>query len=66
MCGIAGWIGYDRDLTAPRETDILAAMTKTMERRGPDSGGLWTDRHVGFGHRRLAVIDLAGGATKTL
>jgi asparagine synthase (glutamine-hydrolysing) len=62
MCGIVGWVGYDRDLTAARETDILAAMTKTMERRGPDSGGLWTDRHVGFGHRRLAVIDLAGGA----
>ena len=32
-----------------------------MARRGPDAGGVWIDRHVGLGHRRLAVIDLAGG-----
>ena len=25
------------------------------------SGGVWIDRHVGLGHRRLAIIDLAGG-----
>ncbi len=36
-------------------------MTKTMARRGPDASGVWIDRHVGLGHRRLAVIDLAGG-----
>jgi asparagine synthase (glutamine-hydrolysing) len=36
-------------------------MTKTMEFRGPDAGGIWTDGHAGFGHRRLAVIDLVGG-----
>jgi asparagine synthase (glutamine-hydrolysing) len=61
MCGIAGWISYDRDLRSEPEKRILAAMTKTMERRGPDAGGLWVDRHVGFGHRRLAVIDIEGG-----
>jgi hypothetical protein len=38
MCGIAGWISYDRDLRS-----------------------FWVDRHVGFGHRRLAVIDIEGG-----
>ena len=59
MCGIAGWVSYDRDLTSRRKT--IEAMTKTMERRGPDAGGLWIDRHVGLGHRRLAIIDLAGG-----
>ncbi len=32
-----------------------------MARRGPDAGGVWIDRHVGLGHRRLAVIDLAAG-----
>jgi asparagine synthetase B (glutamine-hydrolysing) len=36
-------------------------MTGTMARRGPDAGGVWVDRHVGLGHRRLAVIDRAGG-----
>ena len=59
MCGIAGWVSYDRDLETQR--DIIEAMTKTMARRGPDAGGVWIDRHVGLGHRRLAVIDLAGG-----
>jgi asparagine synthase (glutamine-hydrolysing) len=61
MCGFAGWVSYHRNLTAEPERRILAAMTETMERRGPDAGGLWTDRHVGLGHRRLAVIDLIGG-----
>lgn len=61
MCGIAGWISYDRDLRLESEQRILAAMTRTMERRGPDASGLWVDRHVGFGHRRLAVIDIEGG-----
>jgi asparagine synthase (glutamine-hydrolysing) len=59
MCGIAGWVSYEGDLKSQR--DIIATMTKTMERRGPDAGGVWIDRHVGLGHRRLAVIDLAGG-----
>ena len=59
MCGIAGWVSYNGDLTRERKT--IEAMTKTMERRGPDAGGVWIDRHAGLGHRRLAVIDLAGG-----
>src|SRR5262249_23227528 len=59
MCGIAGWVSYDRDLEAHRE--VIAAMTGTMALRGPDAGGVWIDRHVALGHRRLAVIDLVGG-----
>jgi asparagine synthase (glutamine-hydrolysing) len=59
MCGIAGWVSYDGDLKSQR--DVIATMTKTMARRGPDAGGVWIDRHAGLGHRRLAVIDLAGG-----
>jgi asparagine synthase (glutamine-hydrolysing) len=66
MCGIAGWVSYDLDLRREAEKRVLAAMAKTMARRGPDAGGLWTDRHVGFGHRRLAVIDLEGGVQPML
>src|SRR4051794_29678142 len=36
-------------------------MAATMALRGPDAEGVWLDRHVAFGHRRLAVIDIAGG-----
>jgi asparagine synthase (glutamine-hydrolysing) len=59
VCGITGWVDYERDLTKERETAL--AMTETMALRGPDDQGLWTDRHVALGHRRLAVIDIAGG-----
>ncbi|MFD5784106.1 asparagine synthase (glutamine-hydrolyzing) [Streptomyces sp. NPDC126933] len=59
MCGIAGWVAYDSDLTKRR--DVLDAMTGTMACRGPDDSGTWVRPHVGLGHRRLAVIDLAGG-----
>ena len=60
MCGMAGWVSYNGNLKEQR--DVITAMTKTMACRGPDAGGVFIDRHVGLGHRRLAVIDLAGGA----
>ncbi|WP_018348710.1 asparagine synthase (glutamine-hydrolyzing) [Longispora albida] len=59
MCGIAGWVSFNRDLTA--ELGTLEAMTATMALRGPDASGLLVERHAALGHRRLAVIDIAGG-----
>ncbi|TDR38501.1 asparagine synthase (glutamine-hydrolysing) [Tahibacter aquaticus] len=59
MCGIAGWLSFSSDLRERR--DVISAMTQTLALRGPDAGGVWVDRHIGLGHRRLAVIDLSGG-----
>ncbi|MFH8751958.1 asparagine synthase (glutamine-hydrolyzing) [Streptomyces rimosus] len=59
MCGIAGWLSYGRDLE--RERPTVEAMTATMALRGPDAFGVWTDRHIALGHRRLSIIDLEGG-----
>ncbi len=59
MCGITGWISYDRDLR--NEIAALDAMTETMACRGPDDRGTWVEGPAGLGHRRLAIIDLAGG-----
>ncbi|MFJ5533043.1 asparagine synthase (glutamine-hydrolyzing) [Streptomyces sp. NPDC093261] len=59
MCGITGWVSYDRDLRA--EGPTLDAMTETMACRGPDARGTWTEGHAALGHRRLAIIDLPGG-----
>lgn len=59
MCGITGWVSYDRDLRA--EAATLDAMTETMACRGPDARGTWTDGPAALGHRRLAIIDLPGG-----
>ncbi len=60
MCGIAGWVSFGRDLSRERMT--IDAMTETMACRGPDAVGVWSDRHAALGHRRLAVLDLPGGA----
>jgi asparagine synthase (glutamine-hydrolysing) len=60
MCGITGWISFERDLT--RQRDLLDAMTQTMACRGPDASGTWVEGPAALGHRRLAVIDLPGGA----
>lgn len=60
MCGIAGWIDWQRDLT--KEGPILQRMGDTLRRRGPDAEGIWLSEHAAFAHRRLIVIDPAGGA----
>ncbi|MFJ9162549.1 asparagine synthase (glutamine-hydrolyzing) [Streptomyces griseoviridis] len=59
MCGITGWISFDRDLRS--EAATLDAMTETMSCRGPDDRGTWVQGHAALGHRRLAIIDLPGG-----
>jgi asparagine synthase (glutamine-hydrolysing) len=59
MCGIAGWVSFERNLENERQS--VEAMTRTMALRGPDAGGIWLAPHAGIGHRRLSVIDLEGG-----
>jgi asparagine synthase (glutamine-hydrolysing) len=59
MCGITGWISFDRDLE--REQGVVDAMTETMACRGPDASGTYVAGPAALGHRRLAIIDLAGG-----
>ncbi|AGL16735.1 asparagine synthase (glutamine-hydrolyzing) [Actinoplanes sp. N902-109] len=59
MCGITGWLDFDRPPAGQRA--IAQAMTDTMACRGPDAEGLVYDGPVALGHRRLAVIDVAGG-----
>jgi asparagine synthase (glutamine-hydrolysing) len=56
MCGIAGILSTDpaRDVTMRRMLDALA-------HRGPDGEGIYHDELVTLGHRRLSIIDLAGG-----
>ena len=60
MCGITGWVSFERDLT--RHEADLNVMIATMACRGPDAGDSWLDHHAALGNRRLAVIDIEGGA----
>jgi asparagine synthase (glutamine-hydrolysing) len=59
MCGIAGWIDWQQDLT--QQGSVLKAMADTLLNRGPDAEGFWSSTHVGFAHRRLVIVDPNGG-----
>ncbi|MBT8444158.1 MAG: amidotransferase 1, exosortase A system-associated [Gammaproteobacteria bacterium] len=60
MCGIAGIFDLDGGRNIDRA--VLEAMNQTQVHRGPDGCGYHVEPGVGFGHRRLAIIDLSGGA----
>ena len=57
MCGIAGFAGIGA-------YDDVVRMTHALAHRGPDGDGFYVDdaQRVFLGHRRLAIIDIAGGA----
>jgi asparagine synthase (glutamine-hydrolysing) len=59
MCGLCGVLNYDGQ--APVDQEGLAAMTATLQRRGPDDLGYFCSGPVGLGHRRLSIIDLEMG-----
>ncbi len=59
MCGIVGIF----DLKEKREINrqLLSKMNESQFHRGPDEGGLHIEPGLGFGHRRLSIIDLSSG-----
>jgi asparagine synthase (glutamine-hydrolysing) len=59
MCGIAGWIDRAADLTTQRP--IIEAMTEPIVSRGPDDSGYFISPRAALGHRRLVIVDPAGG-----
>ena len=59
MCGIAGVLYTDPD--RPVDPRVLRAMGDCLAHRGPDAEGFWSAPGIGLVHRRLSIIDLAGG-----
>ena len=57
MCGISGSYGFGADTE-----DIARRMNAALAHRGPDGEGLFLSGRAGLAHRRLAIIDIAGGA----
>lgn len=51
---------------APASPAILKKMTDAIAHRGPDGEGQWTDRNIGIGHRRLAVLDLSSAGNQPM
>jgi asparagine synthase (glutamine-hydrolysing) len=67
MCGIVGALSFDGSDFVPSES-LLARMRDAVSHRGPDGEGLWIseDRRVGFGFRRLRIIDLSDAADQPM
>jgi asparagine synthase (glutamine-hydrolysing) len=67
MCGFAGIYEYGL-ATGGVTADVVRRMRDTLIHRGPDGEGLFVsqDARVGLGHRRLAIVDIAGGAQPML
>jgi len=56
VCGICGEYRFDNKAV---DQQLIKAMNDKLARRGPDDEGIFTDQYIGFGHRRLSVIDLS-------
>jgi len=59
MCGICGQFNFGN--STPVQRRDIEAMTKAIIHRGPDDEGYYITGPLGFGFRRLSIIDLAGG-----
>ena len=66
MCGIAGIFAYHYAAN-PVDREELLRIRDHMAARGPDGKGAWfsEDGRIGFGHRRLSIIDLTDGRRPT-
>ena len=63
MCGIAGIINLNKESVSKT---ILNSMTDALAHRGPDGRGVYVDRFIGLGHRRLSIIDLSEKASQPM
>src|SRR5690349_4835447 len=59
MCGIVGIVNLSS--YGSIDPERLARMRDVLRHRGPDGAGSWIDGRVGFSHRRLSIVDVAGG-----
>src|SRR5438477_4879383 len=59
MCGICGQLNFARNESVEPET--IRRMADSIRHRGPDDEGYLISGPLGFGFRRLSIIDLAGG-----
>jgi asparagine synthase (glutamine-hydrolysing) len=61
MCGIAGIFHPNKNTNPSIDQIALVRMTDSLEHRGPDEGSTHVEPYIGFGHRRLSVIDVSTG-----
>jgi asparagine synthase (glutamine-hydrolysing) len=61
MCGVSGFLARAA-LPGDTAEARLWAMIATLQHRGPDDEGVWTDGRAGLAHARLSIIDLSPAA----
>jgi asparagine synthase (glutamine-hydrolysing) len=68
MCGITGYLDFERATPETELVHTITAMTNTLATRGPDAHGIWTDASSGIalGHRRLAILDCSTAAVQPM
>jgi len=59
MCGISGIFEFDPARAVERAA--VHRMNESIRHRGPDDEGIFIEPGIGLGHRRLSIIDVAGG-----
>lgn len=63
MCGITGY--FQRDAN-PVDHAVVRRMTDQLIHRGPDDSGVWVERNIGLGHRRLSIRDLSAAGRQPM
>lgn len=68
MCGISGYLDFEKATSADNLKQIAQRMTDALRHRGPDADGHWADAAAGvaLGHRRLAIIDLSDNGAQPM
>ncbi len=62
MCGFSGELAFENEA----DPVALARMTNTLTARGPDAGGIFVQDRLGFGHRRLSILDLSAASQQPM
>ena len=63
MCGLCGELRFDASVP---DTGVIERMKQKLQKRGPDSEGIYINTPVALGHRRLAIIDLSEKAAQPM
>jgi len=68
MCGIAGYLQAAAGPADDEAERRLRRMIAAIAHRGPDSDGIWADPEagVGFGHKRLSIVDLSAAGAQPM
>jgi len=68
MCGVFGILDVRGTFDRERVGAITQRSTSALHHRGPDGAGVWTSScgRVGFGHTRLAILDLSNAASQPM